>query len=164
MSIPERITRFLTKNKVYYQITVHPRTVRSLETAEREKVSGKSFAKVVMAKAVGKDVMLVLPAVCNVDLFKLTNELGTLDVKIEKEKDFAALFPDCETGAMPPVGKIYHIPCYVDKRLDETSELYFNAGSHTESITVPTKEFLKAIKAKLMDFAVPVKRESIQAA
>lgn len=154
MSIPDRITSFLKKNKVYYQVVVHPRAVTSMETAEAEHAAGKEFAKVVMAKVDKKDVMLVLPATYTVDMLKLSNELGTLDARIETEAEFKNIFTDCETGAMPPIGRAYHVPCYVDKAVTENPEIYFNAGTHTESIKVPTEDFLKAVKAKICDFAV----------
>ena len=147
-------TKFLKRNKVYYQILVHPRRPTAMETAEVEQIPGKQVAKVVMAKVDRKNVMLVLPSTYTVDLLKLTNTFGTLDARIEKESEFKDLFPDCEAGAMPPVGRIYHVPCFADKSIEESPEIYFNAGTHTESIKVPTQDFLRAAKAKICDFAV----------
>ena len=160
MSIPNRLTKFLKKHKVYYQVMVHPERFSSTETAESEHVAGGKFAKVVMAKVDERDMMLILPSDHTVDLFKLTTALGTMDARIEKEKDFKDLFPDCEVGAMPPVGRIYQLLCCVDRSLEQSPEIYFNAGTHTESIKVGTQDFLRVLKARVYDFAVPAKKKA----
>ncbi len=154
MELPKKLTKFLKKHKVYYQIQVHPRIVTASETAQAEHVSGKKLAKVVMAKAEGQDVMVVIPSNRVVDLFKLSTVLGILDVRIEDEKEFQDLFPDCEVGAMPPFGKMYGIACYADQSLSEEEELYFNAGNHMETIKVTTADFLRVSKAVVGDFSV----------
>ena len=154
MSIPKKLTKFLKKHKVYYEVQVHPETFTALETAQAEHVPGRMFAKVVMAKAEGKDVVVVLPSTRNVDLFKLSSALGKLDVRIEDEVEFKDLFPDCEAGAMPPFGKVYGVPCYADESLWEGDDLYFNAGNHLETIKVTTADFFRVAKATKGDFSV----------
>lgn len=156
--IPSKLTKFLKRNKIYYQTVMHPPAFTSLETAEAEHVSSKALAKVVMARVGEKNVMLVLPASHTVDLLKLSNELGKLDVRIEEESEFKELFPDCETGAMPPFGRIYHLPCYVDKSLLTSREIYFNAGTHTDSIKIWTDDFRRIMKGHVKDFAVVGKK------
>ena len=53
-------------------------------------------------------VMLVLPASYRIDTQKLKKALQSKRLGIAKEKDFEELFPDCEVGAMPPFGNLYH--------------------------------------------------------
>lgn len=154
MELPKKLTKFLKKHKVYYEVQVHPQTFTALETAEADHISGKKLAKVVMLKTEGKDAMVVLPSNRTVDLFKLSTVLGTQDVRVEEEMEFKDLFPDCETGAMPPFGKLYGMPCYADRSLSEEEELYFNAGNHLETIKVSTTDFLRVSKAVLVDFSV----------
>lgn len=154
MSIPTKLAKFLKRHKVYYQIQVHPETFTGSETAQAEHISGKKLAKVVMVKAEEKDLMVVVPSNRTVDLFKLTVAFGTNNVRIEEEKEFKDLFPDCETGAMPPIGKIYGLPCYVDQSLCEEDEIYFNAGNHWETIKVYTQDFFRVSKAVIGDFSV----------
>ncbi len=158
MELPARLTKFLKKHKVQYEIQVHPRTVTALETAEAEHISGKKLAKVVMVKVGQLDTMVVLPSNRYVDLFKLSTAVGTQNVKIEEEKEFKDLFPDCETGAMPPFGKIYGMPCFADQSLLEEEDLYFNAGNHQETIKVSAADFLRASKAVRGDFSIAAKK------
>lgn len=158
MHLPKRLVDFLQKNKVYYQVQVHPQTFTALETAEVEHISGKSLAKVVMVKAAGKTAMVVLPASRVIDLLKLSAALGTQDVSIETEKEFKDLFPDCELGAMPPFGKVYGIPCYADESLSKEKEIYFNAGNHEETIKISTADFFRVVNASKGDFSVAGKK------
>ncbi len=156
--IPSKLTKFLKRNKIYYQTVPHPLAFTALETAAAEHVSGEALAKVVMAKVDEANVMLILPASHTVDLFKLGSELGKLNVRIEEEGEFKELFPDCELGAMPPFGKMYHLPCYVDKSLLNSREIYFNAGTHTDSLKIWTEDFRRIMKGHVKDFAVAGKK------
>ncbi len=159
MVIAEKITRYLKRHKIYYQVLVHPEAFTCLEVAEREHVSGKSVAKVVIAKVRGKDTMLVLPATHVVDLLKLSACMGTQDVRIEDEKEFADLFPECEAGAMPPLAGLYKLPCCVDASIAACPEICFNAGTHQESIKIGTADFMRLVKGDVGDFAVLRKKQ-----
>ena len=158
MKIPDKLIKFLKRHKVYYQVLVHPKTYTSSETAQRGHFSGKELAKVVMAKSDANDVMLVLPSDRTVDLFKLSDMLGTKNVRIEKEKEFKDLFPDCEKGAMPPFGPMYHLPCYVDESFRGHSHIYFNAGNHEECLQISTPDFLRVVNGFVGDFSVEGKK------
>lgn len=155
MELAKKLVNFLKRHKIFYQVQVHPKAMTALETAEAAHICGKSLAKVVIVKAQGKDVMVVVPCDRNVDLLKLSSVLGTDDLKISEEEEFEGLFPDCEPGAMPAFGRIYKVPCYADKRLGEQKELYFNAGNHQETVKVSAADFLKNSKAFTGDFSVP---------
>lgn len=152
--VPEKLVKFLKRHSVYYQILVHPRTIASSKTAKAAQVSGKELVKVVMVKAAGTDVMVILPSDRTVDLLKLSDALRTKDIHIEKEKEFKDIFPDCEVGAMPPFGSMYHVTCYVDESLKEKEHVYFNAGNHEECIQVSTPDFLRVANAFVGDFSV----------
>lgn len=158
MEIPVKLAKFLKRNKLYYQVMVHPQTFTSLGTAEAGHVSGKAMVKVVLVKADEKDVMVILPSSRTLDLFKLSSALKTNNVRVEEEKEFKDLFPDCELGAMPPFGRLYHLSCYVDESVKKNDKIYFNAGNHEECIQVWTDDFLRVAKGKIGDFSVPGKK------
>ena len=150
-----RLKDYLKKNEVKFNIIPHLRTFTALETASAEKAPQWEVAKVVMVKIRDKDTMFVIPADRQVDLFKLSAELGTDDIHVEEEKEFEDLFPDCEQGAMPPFGALYHIPCYVDVAFENHKEIFFNAGSHEESIQLAMKDYLRLAEAEIGDYSVP---------
>lgn len=161
MSTPRKLERFLKKHHVQYEIIVHPTRYTNDEIAQVEHESGNHVAKVVIFKSKGNDLMAVLPASHSVDFLKMSAFLGTQDVQMESEMEFESLFPDCEVGAMPPFGKLYQMPCYVDRSLRDADEIVFNAGNHRESIKVQAKDFFRIVKAEIGDFAVPGKRMAV---
>ena len=158
MSISKKLERFLDRHKVNYEIVSHPAAFTSCETAEAEHVSGREIAKIVMVKAGGRDVMTVIPGHCTLDLLKLSALLGAADLRIEEQKEFEELFGDCEAGAMPPFGKLYGLPCYADRSLENGEFVYFNAGNHRESVRLAIEDFLRISKAEIGDFAVEGKK------
>ena len=158
MDIPQKLRKFLRKNKVYFQVVLHPKAFTSPETAHAGHIPGKALVKAVIVDVGGTDVMAVLPSNRTVDLLKLSTALGTDNVRIEEEKEFKDLFGDCETGAIPPFGPLYHMPCYVDQSLMENESVYFNAGSHEECIQISTEDFLRVLKGVVRDFSVEGKK------
>ena len=104
----KKLKNYSEKNQVRYEVGYPERVYTSQEIAAAMHVPGKELAKVVMVKADGKMVMLVLPASYRIDTQKLKKALQSKKLGIAKEKDFEELFPDCEVGAMPPFGNLYH--------------------------------------------------------
>jgi Ala-tRNA(Pro) deacylase len=73
-------------------------------------------------------------------------------VRLAEEKEFAASFPDCEPGSEPPFGALYELPTLVDQGLNST-QITFNAGRHTETITMGLEDYLELTKPKRADLA-----------
>lgn len=155
MTIPKRLEKALDRYKIDYEIERHPWKATSCEIAEVEHVPGREFAKVVMANADGRDIMVVIPATHRVDLLKLGAALNTDRVRIEEEAEFKGLFPDCEVGAMPAVGWVYRVPTYMDQTLADADVVLFNAGSHTECIRIGVEDLVRVTKPVIGDFSVP---------
>ncbi len=97
-----RLEEYLRDNGVPFQVQHHARVLTAQEVAASERIPGKQLAKVVMAVADGKPVMLALPASYRVDQTRAAEALGVTEVRLAAEQEFAATFPDCEIGAMPP--------------------------------------------------------------
>lgn len=138
-----RLHNLLDTRHVPYTTLVHERTVTAHETAEAAHVSRELFAKTVMIKVDGQLSMLVMPAAYRVDLTRLSRALGEAQVELAEETEFRDAFPDCELGAMPPFGHLYDMPVYVDSRLSRQKEITFNAGTHTEAVSMPYQAFEK---------------------
>ena len=153
MNCKERLEAYLRENKVLFQIVHHPLAYTAQEVAASEHVPGKMLAKVVMVFADGKLAMLALPAPYRVDLNKAAAILAAREVRLSHEEEFAAAFPDCEVGAMPPFGNLYDLPVYADKALAEDEEIVFQAGTHTDTMTLKYADFERLVKPKVAEFA-----------
>jgi len=154
MTILKKLKDYLEKNQVRYEVGYHERIYTSQEIAAAMHVPGKELAKVVMVKADGKMVMLVLPASYRVDTKKLKKVLQCKRLGIAKEKNFEELFPDCEVGAMPPFGNLYNLEVWVDQVLAEDELIVFRAGSHVETLKIKYNDYARLVNPKVGDFSV----------
>jgi len=140
------LTDALDAHHVKYVTMRHSCAFTAQEIAAEAHLSGRKLAKVVMVKLDGKMAMVVVSAVDKVDLDLVRGSAKAKRAELASEKEFASLFPDVETGAMPPFGNLYGMPVYVDETLREDPEIAFNAGSHTELMRLPYVDFEAMVK------------------
>ena len=143
---------YLREQGVPYEIQHHPTTYTAQELAASEHVPGRQVAKVVMVSSAGRPTMLVLAAIHKVDLRRAATAIGVQDVRLATEDEFAALFPDCDVGAMPPFGERYGIPVYVDTALAEAERIVCAAGSHTDTVSLRYTDFARLTQPVVADF------------
>jgi Ala-tRNA(Pro) deacylase len=153
MACKEKLETYLRENRVPFQMQHHPTAYTAQEVAQAERIPGKMVAKVVIVFAGGKTAMLALPAPYRVDLAKAGTLLGAEDVRLAQESEFSAAFPDCEVGAMPPFGNLYGLPVYVDAALAEDETIVFQAGTHTDTMSVTYTDFERLARPKTGQFA-----------
>jgi Ala-tRNA(Pro) deacylase len=96
-----------------------------------------------------------------VDVDKLRDVAQAQEVRLANEREFETLYPDCETGAMPPLGPLYGQRVFVDRALAEDEEIVFNAGSHREAIKVRYDDFSRVVHPTVGDFGL-VRRSRMQ--
>lgn len=145
-----RLHSLLDASKANYSTHTHNRTVTAADTAHATHVSGERFAKTVMLRVDGNLAMLVMPAAYRVNLSRLSGALGGVEVQLAGETEFRDAFPDCEIGAMPPFGHLYGMPVYIDSRLAGPGEITFNAGSHTDAVSMRYEEFEKLAEPEML--------------
>ena len=152
MGALENVKAMLDKEGVKYEHLTHDPTFTAQETAAATHISGKELAKVVIIKADDELVMAVTPASKLVDLDAFKKTVGAKKVSLAKEEEFAGEFPECEAGAMSPLGPLYGLKVYEDQSLAEDEEIAFNAGTHKDVIRMPHKEFARLANQELGDF------------
>jgi Ala-tRNA(Pro) deacylase len=155
MPIPMNISRFLDSQHVSYQSRRHSPAYTAQGIAQAQHLSGKKLAKVVMVKADdNRLVMSVLQANCRVDLERLAQLMNTKRIRLAKEEEFKDIFPDCELGAMPPLGNLYHLDVWVDDALKSHNDICFNAGTHAEIIQMDFQDFSRLVQPKTASFGI----------
>lgn len=149
----ERVRAYLMEHGIGYRTHDHPETFSTPATAEAAQVPGREMAKVVMLMADDDLVMAVLPGHHMVDFDKAKEALGAADVRLASEGEFLSIFGDCELGAEPPFGALYDVPTVVDLRLDSPT-ITFNAGTHTETMTMDLEDYLDVTRPRRLDLAM----------
>ena len=94
--------------------------------------------------------MVVIPASRLVDFHELRSALGLTQARMATEKELSELFPDCELGAMPPLGPCYGLPVYLDDTLAGQDTIAFNAGTHREVVHMRTAEFRRLVSPRVL--------------
>lgn len=155
--ILKKLVEFLDGHQVKYVNITHSTAFTAQDVAQSAHIPGREMAKTVIVWMDGAMAMAVLPASSMVDFNKLKEVSGAKSVELASESEFKDRFPDCEVGAMPPVGGLFNIKVFADKMLAEDREIAFNAGSHHELIRMPYAEYEQLVKPALGSFAVQKK-------
>jgi Ala-tRNA(Pro) deacylase len=149
------VEHYLRNQHVPFSIHHHSPAYSAQRLAHIEHVPGRIVAKVVIAFAGDDLIMLCLPAPCRVNLLRLMNALGTDNVRLAREDEFSSAFPDCELGAMPPLGCLYGIRVWVDRTLAECERIIFPAGTHTETVEMDYIDFARLTRPVMADLCSP---------
>src|SRR5437764_14109946 len=147
-----KLKEFLDRERVKYVSIVHSTAYTAQEVAASAHITGKELAKTVIVELDGKMAMAVLPANRKIVLQDLREVTGSDEVKFASEDEFKKMFPDCETGAMPPFGNLYGMDVYAAESLTRNDEIAFNAGSHEEIIKLPFRDFERLVQPRVMAF------------
>jgi Ala-tRNA(Pro) deacylase len=158
MAIPASISEFLDRNQARYSLVPHPIAYTAQEEAAAAHVPGREWAKAVVCIADDHPVLAVLPAPSKVDLERLKRVAHARSLRLAHEDEFKALYTDCEVGAMPPFGPLYHQPVFIDQSLIRGREIAFNAGSHREAIRMPYLEFERLVRPTVAAFGTEARR------
>lgn len=157
MAVSGRLKDFLHSEKIRYSVAAHPVAYTAQEIAAAQHIPGRQLAKSVLIKTEHGLRLAVLPAIYLIDLKKLKTALRVKTVSIAKESDIKAAFADVEVGAMPPFGNLYGVPVIVDRGLEGSEHIAFNGGSHQETVKCAFRDFARAVKPQLAQFALTPK-------
>ena len=144
----QKLKQYLDSQRIKYVAITHSLAFTAMEVAQSAHIPGRELAKTVMVKLDGKMAMAVLPSLRKVDLNLLRESVGAQEAQLATETEFKSLFPDCETGAMPPFGNLYGLDVYVSPSLAEDDQIAFNAGSHIEVMKLAYKDFDRLVKPR----------------
>lgn len=145
MSISETVASYLAEHQVDYELVPHPRTYTSHDTAEVAHVREDHIAKAVVVKDQQGFGMVVIPASEWLKLHALQEETGR-EFVLAYEPEVDELFPDCQPGAIPPLGQAYGVETLLDERLTSLANLYFEAGDHEHLVHVDGESFHSLLK------------------
>ncbi len=148
MSIANQLQSYLKQNQVKFRVLEHPHSGSSMESAEKAHVPGDALAKGILVKDDDGYLMVVLPSDYHVDLASL-EKLLQQRVTLASERELSKLFPDCEPGAVPPLGQVYGIKTIWDPRssLGSQDSVFFEAGDHRHLLKVSGEQFHELMAA-----------------
>lgn len=153
MAVAPRVQEFLRRANVSYTVFPHPPAYSAQEEAAATHVPGRDWAKTVTCFADGEPIEAVVPATCRVNLAWLADLAEAHEVRLASEEELDWLYPDCEPGAVPPLGPIFHQPVFVDQALAFEDRIAFSAGTHTDAVSMRYRDFAAIARPTVGRFA-----------
>ena len=154
MTTLTRTLDYLDRNLVRYVHSTHPVAYTAREVSAIEHVPLHKLAKTVIFATEQGYGMAVVAADAFVNPEELRKLLGVDSLQLANEAEMAELFPACELGAMPPLGKLFDLPVYFDHSLVNEKFIAFNAGSHRDLIRMGVEDFLSLVQPAIGRFSV----------
>lgn len=153
MAVTELVQEYLRQANVAYSVFPHVPAYTAQEEAAVTHIPGRDWAKAVVFFADGEPIQAVLPGDLVVDLEQLLLLTGADRIRLATEEELEALYPDCEPGAMPPLGPLYNQPVFVDVALAAEPQIVFNAGTHGDAVCMRYDDFAALARPVVGSFA-----------
>lgn len=145
MSTATTIRNYLDEHHVSYETMHHDHTATVLQAARAARVQPDCVAKAVMMGDKQGYLMAVIPASHLLELKEVRRATGR-DLRLLTEGELAALFPDCEAGAVPPLGRAYGIELVWDDCLAEQADIFFESGDHESLTHISSRDFIDMLR------------------
>lgn len=153
MPIAKRIIGFLGNNKVKYELIEHRTVYTAHDKAATLRVPERNIGKTLVIKTDRDLALALIPGNKNFDKGKFKKVFNDWRKKIGqkpvKSIDFASevlmknKLKGVKVGAVPPFGKLWKSPAFIDKRLEKEKELILNSGNYNSSIKIKQRELKK---------------------
>ncbi|MCL9783221.1 YbaK/EbsC family protein [Vibrio sp. S4M6] len=141
MTIAARVTRYLDREDIDYDVISHYQSTSSIDSAFASKIPLSQLAKaVILEDHQGHRLMAVLPADKKIS-FSVLNDNFNAKYDLVREPMVYRLFWDCEKGAVPPLGEPYNMMVACDELLDNLDKVYLEAGDHETLICLDKYTF-----------------------
>jgi Ala-tRNA(Pro) deacylase len=153
MAVSPSVQEFLRVSNVGYIVFPHMPAYTAQEEAAVTHVPGRVWAKTVVCFAGREPILAVVAADRFVDLEALLPLTGADAIRLADEWEIGYLFPDCERGAMPPLGPLFNQRVFVDAELSREPEIVFNAGTHADAVCMRYEDFERIARPVLGVFS-----------
>jgi Ala-tRNA(Pro) deacylase len=150
---PRALDEFLRKARIPFTVFTHPAAFTAQHLAEVTHVPGRSLAKIVVCFMEEEPILAVVPAHLVIDLERLRTLAGVEAIRLAREAELAAMWPDCEAGATMPFVMDRLMRVFVDETFVGEPEMVFEAGTHTDAIRVHYWDFVELTRPVVGAFA-----------
>ena len=149
-----RCLDYLNQHRIRYAHSTHPAVFTARQVASAEHIPAHEVAKTVVYFGDNGFGMAVLPADCVVNFGEVLRLMGLTHIRLATETELADLFPECQLGAMPPLGNLFEMPVLVDEKLAEEGVITFNAGTHRDVVHMAFADYRDLVNPLIANFSV----------
>jgi Ala-tRNA(Pro) deacylase len=160
VAITPAVHEFLRRSNVAYTAFPHRPAFTAAEEAAVTHTPGFRWAKTIACFADGRPILAVVPAHFLVDLTRLASVADATDVRLAREDELEWLFPECEAGAMPPFGPLYHQRVFLEAALALEPVIAFHAGTHRDAVRMHVEDFVNLVRPVMARFGEPIAQQA----
>jgi Ala-tRNA(Pro) deacylase len=135
-----------------FELTHHDVVTTSVEAAAVRGAELRSGAKAMLVKGRAGFALAVLAADRKVDWKLLTPLVGGRSARFATDAELRDA-TGLSKGAVPPLGRLFGLRTIYDRSLLEIEVVNFNAGTHTESITMAREDLIRIGGGELAAFS-----------
>jgi len=150
----EKIVSFLESKNAVFEVLEHAPVFTSKDAAAVRGMHPSAGVKAILLKSdSAKFVLACLPGDKKIDTKKLAAAIGADRLFLASSSEVLTV-TGCEIGSVSPFGQIFGINAFFDKQVFENEVVEFNVGLHTKSVRMASKELLRVLSPKTLDFAI----------
>ncbi len=147
-----KIKDVLNKEKIEYELLDHKPVYTSKEAAQVRGTELKQGCKALICKAEDGHIQVVVSGAKELDIEKLQQSTLFKQINLASAEQVKGI-TGCHIGAVPPFGNLFGLKTYFDKSVIENEIIAFNAGQHTKSIKMKSKDLVRLVNPVLGEFS-----------
>jgi Ala-tRNA(Pro) deacylase len=155
MALLACLAEVLKRERMPYVTLRHRAAYTALEQAAVSHVPARCSAKVVIFFADDQPIQAVVPAHYHVDTERLRLLAGARTIRLAREDEIAALYPEFEVGAAPPFGALHGHRVFVEQCFVGEPQMVFSAGTHTDCLCMHYADVAEMVRPLVGTFGVP---------
>jgi len=136
------IEAYLNAQGVSFRLIPHAPTKTLIEAAQAAKTDYRCMVRAVMLEDDQGIVMAVLPADHMLDFAGLCQQLSCNLHPVSQER-LSSMFPNCETGSIPPLAQPYGLSAIIDEQVAEMAQVCFEPGNHQSLLVMAGADFMR---------------------
>ncbi len=145
MAIPQKIIKFLEKNKAKYEIIKHRTVYTAFDKAATLRLPPKIIGKTLVVKLDKNQALILISANKNLDKQKLRKLAKAKSIDFIKEAWMKKNLKGIKIGAIPPFGSIWKLQTFMDRGLTDNPKIIINSGDYNFSIKISPANLKKLI-------------------
>jgi Ala-tRNA(Pro) deacylase len=148
----DRIVAWLEQSRVVYRVVHHQPTRTSAESARARGEDISVGGKAIVMKVDDRFLLFVLSAALKVDTKSVREHFKARSIRFATSEELLGL-TGLVPGSVPPFGRpILDLDLFADESVRRNEKIAFNAGSLTESIIMPTTDYLELARPSMFLF------------
>jgi Ala-tRNA(Pro) deacylase len=128
------VMRALRERGAHFEVLRHRAASSGRQEAAVLGMPATDVVKAVVIKTSDGAALAVLPASRRLDMDLVRAATGDHRARLATEAEIADALPDCELGALPPLGSVLYAPVFADPEVLRHPVVAFAAGTQTESV------------------------------